>query len=429
MSFKNPYREFIYKRTYARFLDKEGRREDWSETINRYKEFFLEKVPSTHVSAYEAAINEIVDFNVMPSMRALWTAGEALKRENIAGYNCAYVTIDRIKAFPEILYILMNGCGAGFSVERQYVQKLPDVPESLNKKKCEKPIVFEDSKLGWAQGFYDYLNELYSGCSPEYDLSKVRPKGSPLKTFGGRASGPEPLKDLLEFTKNVFKNAVGRKLTSIECHDICCKIASIVVVGGVRRSACISLSNRSDDRMAHAKDGASWFDAHPQRGLANNSIAYTEKPEISMFLEDWMILMRSNSGERGIFNRESANFIVQQIGRRKTDYDWGCNPCCLPSDTKILTVNGEFTIRELLDMHKAGENVPQILTFDVNSGTIEKEDLSWIGATRSNATLIEIEMEDGTTLQLTPDHKVYTKNRGYVEAGLLQEEDELISIT
>lgn len=325
-SFPTVYQEFIFKKTYARYIEKEKRREDWIETVDRYKNFFDERIPENLKTTFNEAILAIKNLEIMPSMRALWTAGEALKRDNISGYNCALIVVDRVKAFSELLYILMNGTGSGISVERQYIGKLPMVPENLGKKKCESPIIFEDSKLGWAQGFYDYMNELYSGCIPDYDLSKVRPKGAKLKTFGGRASGPEPLKKLLDFTRNIFINAKGRRLNSLECHDICCMVAQCTIAGGVRRSAIISFSNRSDDRMAHAKDGEFWL-MNPQRGYANNSIAYTEKPSTSMFMEDWLVLMRSGSGERGIFNTESAKFIAQQNGRRDINYNFLSNPC------------------------------------------------------------------------------------------------------
>lgn len=323
MDFPTSYQEFIYTRTYSRWKEKEKRRETWEETVNRYKDFFISRVPSEKETEFNSAIDSIINLEVMPSMRALWAAGPALDREHIAGYNCSYLAVNNIKAFAECLYILMNGTGVGFSVERQEVNKLPEVPQL---KEVVDVVEFSDSKKGWADGFYRYLRHLYKGEIPKYDLSKIRPKGSILKTFGGRASGPEPLDDLIKFTTQLFKNAQGRKLSSIECHDIMCKVAAIVVVGGVRRSACISLSNRSDDRMAHAKDGEFW-NTNPQRMLANNSIVYTEKPDATQFMEDWLVLARSGSGERGIINRESMEFIVSQTGRRETGYPWGVNPC------------------------------------------------------------------------------------------------------
>lgn len=321
--FPTEYQEFIYKRTYSRWLEDEKRRENWEETVSRYEHFFGKRVPSEKKGEFNEAMGNIRNLNVMPSMRALWTAGPALDRENIAGYNCAYLAVNNIKSFSECLYILMNGTGVGFSVERQEIAKLPEIPTLTT---VDDTVEFVDSKKGWADGYYKFMRKLYSGEIPKYDLSKIRPKGSILKTFGGRASGPEPLDDLLKFTIQIFKNAQGRKLNSIECHDIMCKVAAIVVVGGVRRSACISLSNRSDDRMAHAKDGEFW-NTNPQRMLANNSIVYTEKPDATQFMEDWLVLARSGSGERGIFNRESAQFIVSQTGRRNPMFSMGCNPC------------------------------------------------------------------------------------------------------
>lgn len=326
-SFPSVYEEFIYKRTYSRWLDDEKRRETWNETVNRYGDFFRERVPSFEESwmkEYNDAINAIVNFDVMPSMRCLWTAGPALKRENIAGYNCAYLTIDDQRAFSEMLYILMCGTGVGFSVERQYVVKLPEVPETIKEEILHKPIEFADSKKGWADGYKKFIDHLYRGIIPPVDLSKIREKGARLKTFGGRASGPEPLKDLLQFTANKFKEARGRKLNSLECHDICCKIANCVVVGGVRRSAGISVSNLTDDRMRHAKDGEFWL-MNPQRGLANNSVAYTEKPEMARFMEEWISLMRSGNGERGIINREGLQKKALANGREPDEF--GVNPC------------------------------------------------------------------------------------------------------
>ena len=267
----------------------------------------------------------VLDTSVMPSMRCLMTAGEALKRENIAGYNCSYVAVNRVQAFDEILYVLMNGTGVGFSVERQHVSELPVVAEEFFQ--TDTTIEVADSKLGWAKALKELIAMLYSGQIPKWDLSKVRPAGTPLKTFGGRASGPEPLDRLFQFTSEVLQNAAGRKLSSLECHDIVCKIAEIVVVGGVRRSALISLSNLSDDRMRHAKAGQWWQD-NGQRALANNSAAYTEQPDIGVFMDEWKALYDSKSGERGMFNRVSATKQAQRNGRRDTEgYQYGTNPC------------------------------------------------------------------------------------------------------
>jgi len=271
----------------------------------------------------------------MPSMRCVMTAGEALKRENIAGYNCSYVAVDRPQAFDEILYVLMNGTGVGFSVERQYISQLPQIADEFHL--TDTTIVVADSKLGWAKALKELVGMLYVGQIPRWDLSKIRPAGAPLKTFGGRASGPEPLESLFNFTVNVFKNASGRKLTSLESHDIVCKIAEVVVVGGVRRSALISLSNLSDGLMRNAKTGQ-WWNENGQRALANNSACYTEKPNIGIFMDEWKSLYDSKSGERGIFNRESANWMASKNGRRDVEnQEFGTNPC-----SEIILRSREF---------------------------------------------------------------------------------------
>ena len=321
-------------------MQEEERRETWSETVGRYFDFFKEHLEELHnyklTNKLRNELEEaVLSQRIMPSMRCLMTAGEALKRENIAGYNCSYVAVDRPQSFDEILYVLMNGTGVGFSVERQYIAKLPDVAEEF----FESDIVINvaDSKLGWAKSFKELIVLLYIGQIPHWDVSKVRPAGAPLKTFGGRASGPEPLENLFNFTVTTFQGAKGRKLSSIECHDIVCKIAEVVVVGGVRRSALISLSNVSDDRMRAAKSGQ-WWTTEPQRALANNSACYTEKPDIGVFMDEWKALYESKSGERGIFNRESAVKMAEKNGRRNTtDYNFGTNPC-----SEIILRNREF---------------------------------------------------------------------------------------
>lgn len=323
------YQQYIHLSRYSRYRYDLGRRETWDETVQRYFTFFKEHVQEmTGYTLTDDEISELYDavlnLEVMPSMRCLMTAGEALKRENVAGYNCSFRTVDSPRAFDEILYILMNGVGVGFSVERQEVAKLPVIAEEFHH--TDTTIIVADSKLGWAKSLKELIHLLYGGQIPQFDLSKVRPAGSPLKTFGGRASGPEPLEDLFRFVISVFRNAAGRKLTSLECHDIVCKIAEIVVVGGVRRSALISLSNLSDDRMRNAKSGT-WWEPNPQRALANNSACYTEKPDIGIFMDEWKSLYDSKSGERGIFNREAAKHQAGKSGRRDTDYDFGTNPC------------------------------------------------------------------------------------------------------
>ena len=324
------YQEFIHLSRYSRWLPEKKRRETWDETIKRYFDFFQEHLKETCNYTLKPKLREeletaILNLRVMPSMRCLMTAGEALKRENIAGYNCSYIAISRVQSFDEILYVLMNGTGVGFSVERQYITQLPIVAEEFHP--SDTVITVADSKLGWAKAYKEFLGLLWIGQIPKWDLSKVRPAGSPLKTFGGRASGAEPLDNLMHFTINTLTGAAGRRLSSIECHDIVCKIAEVVVVGGVRRSALISLSNLSDDRMRHAKSGQ-WWNDNPQRALANNSACYTEKPDMGIFMDEWRALYESKSGERGIFNRQSANKQVERIGRRIVDgHEFGTNPC------------------------------------------------------------------------------------------------------
>jgi len=317
------YQNFIALSRYARWLPEEGRRETWSETVDRYVDNVVAPcIDDTEV--IEELRDAILSLSVMPSMRMLMTAGPALQRDNTAGYNCSYIAVDDVKAFDEAMMILLCGTGVGFSVERQHIAKLPEVPDQLFY--SNDVIVVHDSKEGWAKAYRKLIAMLYAGEIPKWDVSKVRPAGAKLKTFGGRASGPEPLIDLFNFSINVFKGAVGRRLNSIECHDIMCKIGDIVVVGGVRRSAMISLSNLSDDRMRHAKSGQ-WWEANPQRALANNSVVYTEKPDVESFLREWTALVESKSGERGIFARYAADKHVEKNGRRKTGYEWGTNPC------------------------------------------------------------------------------------------------------
>ena len=317
------YQQYIHKSRYARYVPALKRRETWSETVIRYCDYFKDRGQLTGKD-YDEVYNAILNLEVMPSMRALMTAGKALDRDNVAGFNCSYLPIDHPRAFDEMMYILMCGTGVGFSVERQYVSKLPEVSEDFYE--TETTINVVDSKIGWAKAYRELVSLLYSGQLPSWDVSKVRPAGATLKTFGGRASGAEPLVDLFKFTVEVFKKAAGRKLSSIECHDICCKIAQIVVVGGVRRSALISLSNLTDDRLRRAKHGQWWVDA-PHRGLANNSACYTEKPDFEAFLNEWVSLYESRSGERGIFSRVASQKQAAKNGRRDSEWDFGTNPC------------------------------------------------------------------------------------------------------
>lgn len=317
------YQSFIHTSRYARWLEEHQRRETWGETVSRY----IQNVVATKTQD-EEAVDEIeqaiLNLEIMPSMRAMMTAGPALARDNVAGYNCSYLPVDDPKSFDEAMFILLCGTGVGFSVERQYVNKLPEVPDTLFK--SDTTVIVKDSKEGWAKALRQVIALLYSGEIPQWDVSKVRPAGAKLKTFGGRASGPAPLIDLFNFVVSKFVGAKGRRLSSIECHDIMCKIGEVVVVGGVRRSAMISLSNLSDDRMRHAKSGA-WWENEPQRALANNSVAYTEKPDALSFMREWMALVESGSGERGVFNRQASVKQAAKNGRRDENYEFGTNPC------------------------------------------------------------------------------------------------------
>lgn len=327
--FKSYYEQFIHISRYARWIEEEKRRETWHETVDRYLMFMSNHLSNTHSYTIdpdltERLYNAIYNFEVVPSMRAMMTAGKALERDNTAGYNCSYLPIDDPKSFDEAMYILLCGTGVGFSVERQYITQLPEIPDKLFD--SSTTIVVSDSKEGWAKALRQLIALLYSGEIPQWDTSKVRPAGARLKTFGGRASGPGPLEELFRFVISKFKGAAGRKLNSLEAHDILCKIGEVVVVGGVRRSAMISLSNLSDDRMRKAKMG-DWWVNEPQRTLSNNSIAYTEKPDVGAFMSEWSSLYNSKSGERGIFNRIAAIKQVAKNERRVGDFEFGTNPC------------------------------------------------------------------------------------------------------
>ena len=317
------YQQFIHKSRYARWLPEQQRRETWAETVNRYVSFWVDRGQldqKTSAKMFDAIHN----LEVMPSMRCMMTAGVALDKDNVAGFNCSYLAIDSPRSFDELMYVLMCGTGVGFSVERNFINKLPEIAETFHK--TDSVIVVSDSKIGWASAFRELIAMLYAGKIPQWDASRVRGAGERLKTFGGRASGPDPLIDLFNFCIEVFQKAKGRKLTSIECHDIVCKIADIVVVGGVRRSALISLSNLSDQRMAKAKSG-DWWRHEGQRALANNSVAYTEKPDFESFLSEMQTMYESKAGERGIFSRVAAQKIAARNGRRDADQDFGTNPC------------------------------------------------------------------------------------------------------
>ena len=315
------YQSFIHKSRYAKYFDNKGR-ESWSETVERYMNNVI-RPKAGHDSYVDQIRDAILNLDVMPSMRAMMTAGPALARDNTAGYNCSYLPVDDPKSFDEAMFILLCGTGVGFSVERQFISKLPEVPELFD---SETTIVVKDSKEGWAKAFRQLLALLWAGEIPQWDIGLVRPAGSRLKTFGGRASGPAPLVELFNFAIKTFKNAQGRKLSSIECHDLMCFIGQIVVVGGVRRSAMISLSNLSDDRMRHAKSGQ-WWETAAHRALANNSVSYTEKPDMETFMREWQALVESKSGERGVFNRQASKVQAAKNGRRDPDYEFGTNPC------------------------------------------------------------------------------------------------------
>jgi ribonucleoside-diphosphate reductase alpha chain len=324
-----PYQTYIAKSRYSRYLDDKGRREHWNETVARYFDFMEKHLKKNNNYDLTPELRNrletaVANLDVMPSMRSIMTAGEALERQNIAGYNCSYLPIDDPKAFDEAMYILLCGTGVGFSVEQKYVNKLPEIPEKLYE--SNTVVHVKDSKEGWAKALRQVLALLWAGEVPKWDVSAVRPAGTRLKTFGGRASGPEPLVDLFKYAVGKFKGAAGRKLSTLECHDLLCKIGEVVVVGGVRRSAMISLSDLGDDRMAHAKAG-NWWDGQGQRALANNSAVYEVKPDVGQFMREWSNIYESHSGERGIFNRYASELQAAKNGRRVLDKEWGTNPC------------------------------------------------------------------------------------------------------
>lgn len=333
------YQQYIHKSRYARWIWQENRRESWNETVTRYFNFFEEFLLENNNYKLDSNIRKeleesVMSLDIMPSMRCLMTAGEALKRENVSGYNCSYVAVDNPRSFDEILYILMNGTGVGFSVEQKAIDQLPIVSDDFHD--SDTTIMVADSKLGWAKALKELIQLLYSGQIPKWDLSRVRPAGAPLKTFGGRASGPAPLEDLFRFCVSTFKKSAGRRLTTLEGHDIVCKIAEIVVVGGVRRSALISLSDLSDDRMRVAKSGE-WWKENIQRALANNSFIAKDKIDIGIFMKEWLSLYESHSGERGIFSRLASQKQAKKHGRRDSDHDFGTNPC-----SEIILRSREF---------------------------------------------------------------------------------------
>ena len=323
------YQQFIHASRYARFIDAEKRRESWDETVSRYFNFMEEHLKETQKYVLPKELRkeleeQVLSLGIMPSMRSLMTAGNALKRDHTAGYNCSYLPINDVRSFDEVMYILMCGTGVGFSVERDYVEELPTIAEEFED--SDTVVVVQDSRTGWAKALRELLAMLYSGQVPKIDVTRMRPAGARLKTFGGRASGPQPLVDLFDFAITTFKNAAGRKLDALECHDLVCKIGEVVVVGGVRRSALISLSNIQDDRLRNAKSGQWWL-TDPQRALSNNSACYSRTPDMALFMSEWKSLYDSKSGERGIFNRQAAKDKASENGRRDIEHEFGTNPC------------------------------------------------------------------------------------------------------
>lgn len=396
--FDTPQQGYIAVSKYARYLDDKGRRETWPETVQRYFDFAREHVGANYPQAlpvWEAREREMFDsttsLETMPSMRLLMTAGEAVKRNNVAAYNCAYTAVSQVSDFSDILLVLMHGTGVGFSCERQSIAHLPAVPAHLSR--VSTTLAVEDSKEGWADAYFHLLSHLYRGAIPQVDYRQVRPRGSRLKVFGGRASGPEPLIRLFDFTVSTFREAAGRKLTSIEVHDVVCMIADIVVVGGVRRSALISLSNLSDRRMRDAKAGA-WWEKTGHRALANNSAVYTERPDAETFLEEWLALVKSKSGERGIFNRQAAQKQAAKWGRRSADTEYGCNPCCVSGDTQILTDRGTFDIADMVGVEVNvwnGERFSSVTPFSVGV-----------------QPTLRVSLSNGAVIRCTPNHKFIT---------------------
>jgi len=407
------YQNFIALSKYARWLPEQKRRETWNETVKRYFDFMEEHLAENNDYKLKKSLREeletaVRNLEVLPSMRALATAGPALDRCNVAGFNCAYLPIENSRCFDELFYILLCGTGVGYSVERQYINELPEVNEHFEKSKVV--INVDDSKAGWARALKELIALLYAGQIPTWDVSKVRPAGSRLKTFGGRASGPGPLVDLFQYTVNLFTHAAGRKLTSIECHDLCCKIASAVVVGGVRRSAMISLSNLSDQRMRDAKSGA-WYNTHPDRAFANNSVCYTDNPDMQTFMGEWYSLYMSQSGERGIFNRKAATAQVLKNGRRDPNHEWSTNPCCVSAVTPILTSKGYMPIIDTVGKAVQvwnGESFEEVKPYEAGVGE-----------------LVRVHLSDGSYLDCTPNHRWCIVGKGFVHTENLALGDKL----
>lgn len=416
------YQSVIHRSRYARYIPALNRRETWLETVDRLMAYISGKLVHIEHSGLDDLRSAILNLEVMPSMRLLMTAGEACERDNIAAYNCSYLAVNNKRAFSEALYILMNGTGVGFSCERDEVNKLPLVPSAF--REVDDVIVVQDSKLGWAKAFKKLLSALWDGDIPKIDYSRVRPAGARLKTFGGRASGPEPLQRLFEFSVRTFHSAAGRKLHSIEVHDLMCMIGEIVVVGGVRRSALISLSNLTDRRMREAKMGQWWTD-NSQRSLANNSIAYTEKPDAETFMEEWVALVKSKSGERGIFNRVAAQNQAAKWNRRDKDRSYGTNPC-----SEIILRDKQFC--NLTEVVVRSDDTFETLKRKVELATI----LGTIQSTLTNFQFLSEEWKQnteeerllGVSLTGIMDNEVMATEGTHLEKALSQLRDHARSV-
>lgn len=412
------YQKFIFLRTYARWNEAEQRRETWPEAVSRYMEYMRSKLGNKLTKdEYTEIQDAIVRMDIMPSMRLLWTAGPTVDKSNASAYNCSFVTPTKIKRFGEILYLLTNGCGVGFSVESKYTEQLP-VVEPQSGRKIDTFVV-PDTREGWADAIVHGLRTWYDGDDVEFDYSKIRPLGTPLKTMGGRASGPAPLKNLLEHTKKVVLSRQGMKLRPIDVHDIITKIGEVVVAGGTRRSAQISLSDLNDQDMRDAKSGAFWEHA-PHRAMANNSAVYTEKPDAKTFMREWLALVESGTGERGIFNRNGSlpERRIEFLGDKANGL--GTNPCFHP-DTIIETVNGQMKIKDMTS--------PTFVYTMLNDGSLGVRAASASWKTKENTDVVEVKVSTGKSLVVTPDHQIFTKNRGWVEAGRLLEGDVVVHLS
>jgi len=425
----NVFGDLVYVRTYARWLENEQRREVWAEPCERYRDYFLERfdLPEHMKDGFNEACNMILRKEVMPSMRAMWAAGDALDVDNIVAYNCTFTLINTIKSWADMMYLLMSSCGVGYDVERQIITNLPELPKELSS--SDDVVVFDDSRIGWAEGLLEYLTKIYDGKMPKYDLSLIRPRGARLKTFGGKAGGSDDLKLLLDYIRVSALNSCGRRMTSLEMHDTCCWVANVVVAAGIRRSACISLSNLSDQRMRNCKIGEFWK-THPQRSICNNSVAYTEKPDMHIFMQEWMSLMESGSGERGIFNRESSLKQFEKLGRKTKDSDGnnyviGTNPC----GEILLRPNQACNLSEVIV--RSGDTLETLLS-KVEAATI----LGCMQACLTDFHFIDPiwkeNMEEerllGVSLTGTRDHEVLGKVSQLAEHWLSQLHDHARSV-